>query len=77
MSIARLIWTLRDGEYHTSKDIADNLGIPREQAVNLVKCLVEYNGGVVVAARNLNRKFVGIELDEDYFNIAVERVNGV
>ena len=47
MNIARLIWTLRDGEYHTSKDIANDLGIPREQAVNLVKYLVEYNGGIV------------------------------
>lgn len=35
------------------------------------------SGTTGVAARNLNRKFVGIELDEDYFNIAVERVNGV
>lgn len=29
-----------------------------------------------VAAKNLNRKFIGIELDEGYFNIAKERING-
>jgi len=28
-----------------------------------------------VAARNTNRKFIGIELDSDYFRIALERVN--
>lgn len=27
-----------------------------------------------VAAKNLNRKFIGIELDENYFNIAKERI---
>ena len=26
---------------------------------------------------NTNRKFVGIELDEDYFNIAVERLKNI
>ena len=28
-----------------------------------------------VAAKNLNRKFIGIELDEEYYNIANERIN--
>ena len=27
-----------------------------------------------VAAKNLNRNFIGIELDEGYFNIAKERI---
>lgn len=27
-----------------------------------------------VAARNTNRKFIGIELDSDYFRIALERI---
>lgn len=30
-----------------------------------------------VAAKNLNRKFIGIELDEGYFNIAKERIENV
>jgi len=34
------------------------------------------SGTTGVAAKNLNRKFIGIELDENYFNIAKERING-
>jgi len=33
------------------------------------------SGTTGVAAKNLNRKFIGIELDQDYFNIAKERIN--
>ena len=31
-------------------------------------------GGAGVAAKKLNRNFIGIELDEDYFNIAKKRI---
>jgi site-specific DNA-methyltransferase (adenine-specific) len=33
------------------------------------------SGTTGVAAKNLNRKFIGIELDEEYYNIANERIN--
>ena len=33
------------------------------------------SGSAGVAAKNLNRNFIGIELDEGYFNIAKERIN--
>jgi len=33
------------------------------------------SGTTGVAAKNLNREFIGIELDEKYFNIASERIN--
>ena len=33
------------------------------------------SGSTGVAAKNLNRKFIGIEQDEKYFDIAVERIN--
>ena len=32
------------------------------------------SGSTGVACMNLNRKFIGIELDENYFNIAKERI---
>ena len=34
------------------------------------------SGTTGVAAKNLNRDFIGIELDEDYFNIAKGRIEG-
>ena len=33
------------------------------------------SGSTGVACKNLNRDFIGIELDENYFNIAQERIN--
>ena len=33
------------------------------------------SGSTGVASKNLNREFIGIELDEKYFNIASERIN--
>ena len=33
------------------------------------------SGTTGVACRNLNRNFIGIELDEKYFTIASERIN--
>jgi len=33
-------------------------------------------GSAGLAAKNLNRKFIGIELDENYFNIAKTRITG-
>src|SRR5699024_9776576 len=33
------------------------------------------SGTTGVACKNLNRNFIGIELDEEYFKIATERIN--
>tara|TARA_R110001632_G_C11236606_1_gene407247 strand:- start:104 stop:796 length:693 start_codon:yes stop_codon:yes gene_type:complete len=33
------------------------------------------SGSTGVAAKNINRKFIGIEMDEGYFNIAKKRIN--
>ncbi len=35
------------------------------------------SGTTGVACKNLNRKFIGIELDENYFNIAKERIETI
>ena len=35
------------------------------------------SGSTGVACLNTNRRFVGIELDEKYFNIANERINNI
>jgi len=35
------------------------------------------SGSTGVAARNTNRNFIGIELDENYFNIAQKRINEI
>jgi len=34
------------------------------------------SGTTAIACKNLNRNFIGIELDEGYYNIAKERING-
>ena len=34
-----------------------------------------FNGTTGVACKNLGRKFIGIELDPDYFKIAEDRIN--
>jgi len=43
---------------------------------NLVVDLTMGSGSTGVAAKNLNRNFIGIEMDEKYFKIASERING-
>lgn len=44
-----------------------------EEAIVLDNCMG--SGSTGVACINTNRKFIGIELDENYFNIAKERIN--
>ena len=63
---------------------------PTEKPVELMKILVENStnegetvldlfmgaGSTGVACQETNRKFIGIEIDEKYFNIAKERIRG-
>ncbi len=37
-------------------------------------CLVLVLVFTMVACKNLNRNFIGIELEENYFNIATQRI---
>ena len=64
---------------------------PNEKPVPLLECIIADcvpDGGVVldpfigsgttgVACKNLNRNFIGIELDKKYFDIAKERIESV
>jgi len=43
---------------------------------NLVVDLTMGSGSTGVACKNTNRNFIGIEKDDNYFNIAVSRING-
>ena len=42
--------------------------------LELVEGILVGSGTTDVACKNLNRKFIGMELDEDFFNIAKERI---
>lgn len=35
------------------------------------------SGTTGVACKNLNRNFIGIELDKEYFDIATKRINSI
>lgn len=35
------------------------------------------SGTTAIACKNLNRKFIGIELNEEYLKIAIARIKGV
>lgn len=37
--------------------------------------LISNSGSTLVACKNTNRDFIGIEQDEKYFNIAKERID--
>lgn len=64
---------------------------PNEKPIELLQYLIEQcsaqgdivldcfmgSGSTGVACKNTGRKFAGIELDEQYFNIAKERIEGV
>jgi site-specific DNA-methyltransferase (adenine-specific) len=69
---------------------SDKLLHPTEKNINMLEVFIKNNtdeknlvldpfmgsGTTGVACKNLNRNFIGIELDENYFNIAQERING-
>lgn len=46
-----------------------------ENSIILDNCMG--SGSTGVACVNTNRNFIGIELDDGYFNIAKERIEGV
>ena len=55
-------------------DIIENLIINSSQENDTILDCFMGSGTTGVACKNLNRNFIGIELDEKYFNIAKERI---
>lgn len=55
--------------------ILENLVVNSSQEGEVVLDCFMGSGSTGVACKNLNRNFIGIELDEHYFNIAKERTN--
>jgi site-specific DNA-methyltransferase (adenine-specific) len=79
----------RDGSVWSHKKVNPNKMVhPTEKPLDLMERLVEKftdtdctildtfmgSGVVGVACKNLNRNFIGIELDKDYFEIAKKRI---
>ena len=55
-------------------DIIENLIVNSSQENDTILDCFMGSGTTGVACKNLNRNFIGIELDEKYFNIAKERI---
>ena len=73
---------------HKRKDIGHIAIMPTEIVTNILSSIPDIENKVVldpfmgsgttgVACKNLNLNFIGIELDEKYFNIAKDRLNGI
>lgn len=72
-------------------NIVGNKKHPTEKPVELIKILIENSseegyvvmdcfmgsGSTGIACINTNRKFVGIEIDKKYYDIAVERIQEI
>ena len=81
----------RSVQYFSSDSDGDQRGLhPTQKPVALMEYLIKTytnegetvldftmgSGSTGVAAKNLNRNFIGIELDPDYFEIAKKRIQG-
>ena len=67
-----------DGHHPTQKPVLllEDLIKTFSNENDLVVDLTMGSGSTGVAAKNTNRRFTGIEMNEAYFNIAEERING-
>ena len=79
------VWDITNVKHNHPEKTEHPCQFPEELCERLIKAFTN-NGDTIldpfmgsgttgVAAKNLNRDFIGIELDEAYFNIAKERIN--
>jgi DNA modification methylase len=69
----------RNGSLHPTQKPLDLLEYIVETYTNENETVLDFtmgSGSTGVAAKNLNRNFIGIEQNEKYFNTATERING-
>lgn len=70
----------KDGKYHPTQKPVALMEYLIKTYTNEGETVLDFtmgSGTTGVACKNLNRNFIGIELDEKYFNIAKERISGV
>ena len=70
---------IRRGSLHPTQKPTDLLEYLIKTYTNENELVLDFtmgSGSTGVACMNLNRRFIGIELDENYFNIAVDRIQG-
>ena len=68
---------IRKGRLHTTQKPTDLLEYLIKTYTNENELVLDFtmgSGSTGVACMNTNRRFIGIELDEKYFNIAVNRI---
>ena len=75
---------------HQFNNIIGNKSHPTEKPIDLLSFYIQNSseirdtvfdpfagsGSTCVAAKNLGRKYIGVELDKSYFDVAVERMGG-
>ena len=72
--------TKRNGKSHPTQKPVALMEYLIKTYTNEMDWIVDFtmgSGSTGVAAKNLNRNFIGIEMDDNYFNIAKERINSI
>lgn len=70
----------REGRYHPTQkpiDLCTYIIQTHSNDNDLVLDFCMGSGSIGVSARNINRKYIGIELDQKYYEIAEERISNI
>jgi adenine-specific DNA-methyltransferase len=78
------VWDIPNVKHNHPEKTAHPCQFPQELAGRIVSCFTNEGDTVLdsfmgsgttgIICKNLNRNFIGIELDENYFNIAKKRI---